>query len=68
MKTVSLDYFLFRKNFPEEALKLEKTSEEFERKKKLDLERQLHQNAEEEESHANQANRYYEAEIENPRS
>ena len=64
MTLISLDYYLFQKNFPEEALKLEKTSEEFERKKKLDLERQLHQNAEEEEYHANQANRFYEAEIE----
>ena len=64
MTLISLDYYLFQKNFPEEARKLEQTSEEFERKKKLDLERQLHQNAEEEEYHANQANRFYEAEIE----
>ena len=67
MKLISLDYYLFRKNFPKEALKLEQTSEQFERKRKLDLQQQLHHNAQEEESHADQANRFYEAEAEDAR-
>ena len=62
MKIVSLDYYLFRKSYPQEALKLEQTSEEFERRKILDLQRQLQDNIEEEEYHANQANGFYQAE------
>lgn len=44
MKVIYLDYYQFRKKYPEEALKLEYTSELFERKRRLDLQQQVYQN------------------------
>ena len=67
MTLIYLDYYLFQKNFPKEAKKLERTSEQFERKRKLDLRRQLDNIMNEEEYHDTQANRFYEAEAEDTR-
>lgn len=45
MNVISLDYYLFKKQYPQEALKIEQISELFEQQRRLDLEKQLYHNA-----------------------